>query len=236
MNKYNKKLKVIFLGNWGYGNAGLKALINISNIDVYNVFSMFDLNNKDKYLNQVYFTSIENNIPIINSSKSVLNKSDFEDLIKNNNDVDFIISCCFDRILSQSVIDYPSILSINIHPSLLPKFRGIKPLENAIINGDRKTGITIHELTKNLDSGSILIQTRSIDINSFDTYKNLYNLQCDSINNILRKFFNNFDKYILNKKEQNENDSSYAPRLKFPISDDDTVSEIIKKNKNKTKK
>ena len=74
------------------GKATLIPSSNISNIDVYNVFSMFDLNNKDKYLNQVYFTSIENNIPIINSSKSVLNKSDFEDLIKkHSNEKDIVL-------------------------------------------------------------------------------------------------------------------------------------------------
>lgn len=71
---------------------------------------------------------------------------------------DLMITCAFGQILSQEIIDIPKCGVINIHASLLPLYRGASPIHNAILNGDKKTGITLMKTDIGLDTGDILMQ------------------------------------------------------------------------------
>ena len=71
---------------------------------------------------------------------------------------DLMITCAFGQILSQEIIDIPKFGVINIHASLLPLYRGASPIHNAILNGDKKTGITLMKTDIGLDTGDILMQ------------------------------------------------------------------------------
>ena len=62
------------------------------------------------------------------------------------------------KILPERIIKMPKYGSINLHPSTLPKYRGSSPIQAAILNGDKKIGVTIFRLNKKIDSGSIIIQ------------------------------------------------------------------------------
>jgi methionyl-tRNA formyltransferase len=79
----------------------------------------------------------------------------------------------FGIIIPQKTLDYFPQGIINIHPSLLPKYRGPSPVQNAILNGDRKTGVTIIKLDKYMDHGPVLAQVEE-EIRSNDTSKTLY--------------------------------------------------------------
>jgi methionyl-tRNA formyltransferase len=113
-----------------------------------------------------------------------------------------------------------------VHPSILPKYRGVKPLENAIANGEKVTGITIHEITQGIDEGDIILQYAKIPIKCFDTYSVLYERQCHAIKNILTRFFKKPKYFIRHKVEQNHSLATYAPRINFQIADEDTAQEI----------
>ena len=65
--------------------------------------------------------------------------------------------------MSQEVLDIPKVFPLNIHASLLPKYRGAAPINWAIINGEKVTGVTIMQVTKKMDSGPIILQQK-IDI------------------------------------------------------------------------
>ncbi|MDO4902046.1 MAG: methionyl-tRNA formyltransferase [bacterium] len=84
----------------------------------------------------------------------------------------------FGRIIPQSIIDLFDGGIINVHPSLLPKYRGPSPIESAILNGDDTTGISIMGLTKDMDAGPIYIQSE-FPISSQVTAKTLYEM-CES--------------------------------------------------------
>lgn len=71
---------------------------------------------------------------------------------------DLFVTCAFGQILSQKILDIPPLGTINVHGSLLPKYRGSAPIQWAIINGDEITGITIMRTALKVDSGDILIQ------------------------------------------------------------------------------
>jgi len=212
---------------WGYGAAGLRALLKSANINLVKVYTKWDEHTNDIYMNQVYHLAKDYRLEVVNTSSNVCKKSDFEKKVLSNRHIDFLVSCCFDRIFTDKILEIPRIIAINVHPSILPKYRGVKPLENAIINGKKNTGVTIHELVKELDAGDIILQEGTLEIRPEDTYKELYNRQCKIIEEILLKFFEKPVYYIQNKFQQDLNKISFAPRIKMNFRDEATVQELI---------
>lgn len=226
----NKRLKVLYFGTWGYGKAGLQALVENERVEVVKIFTKWDTEVNDPYLNQVNEFAKSTGIPIVNTLKEQLTKSDFEKIVLDSGEVDFILSCCFDRVFSDQVLHYPDKAALNLHPSILPKYRGIKPLENALVNNESEIGVTLHVLSDEMDAGDIVLQTKD-PIQIHQTFKQLYDLQCVQVKKIISVFFEAPDQYLQSKQKQNESEKSMAPRLPFDINDDDTVSDIICKAK-----
>ncbi|MFN7116802.1 MAG: formyltransferase family protein [Saprospiraceae bacterium] len=224
-----KTYHVLYFGTWGYGRAGLEALLEQPNVNIAKVFTKWNLESDNIYLNQVYNLSIVNDLNLVNTATERMPKEDFNSTVLNSGTIDFIISCCYDRIFSTALLQFPTIGALNLHPSLLPKYRGIKPLENAIINQEQEMGVTLHELVKELDAGDIILQ-KAAPIRSEQTYGELYNQQCLLIRDIINEFFSDPEHYFNNKKPQNHLQKSEAPRLGFNIMDTDKVNEIIQKN------
>ncbi|KQC12741.1 MAG: hypothetical protein APR63_01960 [Desulfuromonas sp. SDB] len=107
-----------------------------------------------------------NHIPAIQSDN--LNRPEFEPEIKSYQP-DLLVVASFGKKIPSWLIDLPTYGGINIHPSLLPKYRGMAPVTRAIMNGDKITGVTIHKLTAKIDAGEIISQTSAeIDINEDD--------------------------------------------------------------------
>ena len=114
-------------------------------------------------------------IEVISKDKDILSILREEDITVNSlydTQTDLVVCAGYKSIISEDILLKKTV--INTHPSLLPKHRGVKPLENAIVKNERITGITFHELTQKLDAGEILLQDDSIIINSANTYKYLY--------------------------------------------------------------
>ena len=88
---------------------------------------------------------------------------------------DIMITCAFGQILSQELIDIPKFGVINIHASLLPKYRGASPIHYAILNGETKTGVTIMQTDCGIDTGDILIKSEPVDIDKNETCGELFN-------------------------------------------------------------
>lgn len=80
---------------------------------------------------------------------------------------DIFVVVAYGQILSRKILDIPKIFSINVHASLLPRYRGAAPINWALINGEAKTGITIIKMDEGLDTGEVILQT-SIDIDEDD--------------------------------------------------------------------
>ena len=81
---------------------------------------------------------------------------------------DLMITCAFGQILSQEILDIPKFGVVNVHASLLPKYRGSAPIQWAVINGEKKTGITIMQTEAGVDTGSILLQ-KELEIGANET-------------------------------------------------------------------
>lgn len=223
------KYRILFFGTWGYGKAGLEGLLGIKNVEIVQVYTKWDPEKPDGYMDRVKKLADKHSISVFNTKKEICSAKEFNSSILNHSNIDFIISCCFDRIFKEEVLSFPKIKPLNVHPSLLPKYRGIKPLENAIIKGEKETGVTIHELEKELDSGKIVHQIGGIPITDTMTYKELYDKQCNIITKIIQEFFNSPEYYLKNARRQDISKITWAPRLSFSINDESSIMEIRNK-------
>lgn len=130
---------------------------------------------------------------------------------------DLIIVSAYGQILPKEILEIPPYGCINIHPSLLPKYRGAAPIQRAIINGENETGVTFMFIDEGEDTGDIIIQkTMKIDIS--DTAEilssKLAELSADMLTEILN--WNGRkpdDQLILPRKPQDNSQATYAPKL-----------------------
>ncbi len=127
-------------------------------------------------------------------------------------DPDFIVVVAFGQLLKRDLLELPSYGCINVHASLLPKYRGPAPINWAIINGEKETGVTIMEMAEGLDSGDIYM-SRTMEIRDEDDYISIYNelsLQgADMLVSTLKKIIEN----DAIKTSQDDSLSTYAPMI-----------------------
>lgn len=125
---------------------------------------------------------------------------------------DMIVVAAYGKILPNYIIDYPKYGCINVHASVLPKYRGAAPIQRAIINGDAKTGVSIMKMDYGLDTGDIL-NTAVTPIGEYETageiFERLANIGAKLLVETIEKVENND---ILPLK-QNDDESSYAEKI-----------------------
>lgn len=117
--------------------------------------------------------ALKNNIPVF-QPKSIRKEFDIQDELKKLNP-DFFVTFAFGQILSQEVLDIPKYETINLHASLLPKYRGANPIQRAIINGDKKTGICTMITELGLDCGDVCLM-EPIEISDNMTCADLFEI------------------------------------------------------------
>jgi len=164
-----EKLKVVFMGTPTFSVPVLEQLINETNVVL--VVSQPD-REKDRKGNVLPTPTkklaIENNIEVYQPTKI---KESYEKIVSIKPDM--IITCAYGQIIPEIILNCAKYGCINVHGSLLPKLRGGAPIHHAIINGDKKTGITIMYMDKKMDAGDIINQ-ESIDILDSDNLDSLY--------------------------------------------------------------
>lgn len=97
--------------------------------------------------------ALENNIPV--HTPKTLRDEAFADLLSQYNP-DIIVVVAYGKILPKNVIDYPRLGCVNLHVSLLPKYRGAAPMQRAIMDGESETGVTVMYMAEGLDTGDII--------------------------------------------------------------------------------
>ena len=163
-----KDLKVIFMGTPEFSVPVLKTLIE--NTDVKLVVTQPDAYvGRKKILtpSPIKKLALENNIEVFTPNKI---KEDYDKIL--NTECDIIITCAYGQIIPKILLDYPKYKCINVHASLLPKYRGGAPIHASIINGDDVTGITIMYMAEGMDDGNIIKQ-ESIKIEEKDNINTL---------------------------------------------------------------
>ncbi|MCU0821390.1 MAG: methionyl-tRNA formyltransferase [Spirochaetes bacterium] len=115
--------------------------------------------------------AIENGIPVL-QPKSIKDDAFFDEIKKFGADIFVIVA--YGKIIPDRVLYLPENKTINLHPSLLPKYRGAAPIQWALVGGEKETGVTIQFVNNKLDSGDILLQRRipvDIEMTAEDLYR-----------------------------------------------------------------
>lgn len=204
-------MNIVFFGTGRFSATILDGLIQIGQ-NVVAVVTQPDKANARN--NKIIFSeikqyAIDHNIPCYQFAKLNL---EGEEILKNLN-ADMFVTASYGQIIKQNILDIPKLGTINVHASLLPKYRGPAPIQAAIMNGDRKTGITIMRTELGLDTGDMYL-SREIDILPEDTSSTMFTKLADLGVVCLEEFFSKFDHYWSNPIPQDEAKATYFPMIK----------------------
>ena len=202
--------KIIFMGTPLIAANYLNSLIN----NKYKVVSVFTQPPRKRnrgmkvQSSPVHELANHNNIKV--NFPTRLDEKAF-DLIKSYKP-DLIIVMAYGLLIPTKILNFPQYGCINIHVSLLPRWRGASPIEHTLLNGDTETGITIIKLIEKLDAGPIIVQKKIPvveNINKDDLSDKLTQLGSDLLIDILPKLF--ADKIVM--QDQNNKEATYAQKI-----------------------
>ncbi len=166
-------LRIVFMGTPDFAKIHLEALVE----NKYNVVGVFCREDKPKGRGMkmtpppVKEYATENNIPVFQPNKVKENPEVMEKLKEWNPNL--IIVVAYGRILPKEILEYPKHGAINVHGSILPKYRGAAPIQWSVINGDRETGVTTMYMDEGMDTGDMITISR-IPIEKNDTYETVH--------------------------------------------------------------
>lgn len=208
----NDFLKIIFAGTPSFSAIHLKYLIKHLKYKVVGVLTKKDKpsgRNKIITFSAVKKISLKNNIAV--HQPVSLKQKEVIEFIKNYK-IDLIVVVAYGLIFTEEILKIPRLGCINIHPSLLPRWRGPSPIQYAILSGDNKTGVTVIKMNKKIDSGDIILQ-HSCKIDLYDTSQTLfYKLSKISIK-LMIKAIKKISNNSITLKKQNIKRIKYSKKL-----------------------
>jgi methionyl-tRNA formyltransferase len=205
------KLRTIFMGTPDFAVPGLQSLLESPDFELIAVYTQSDKSVGRKHTltaPPVKKTALEANIPVFQPNKI---KTAVEEIASLKPDL--IVVIAYGKIIPQTILDIPKHGCINVHASLLPKYRGASCLQAPIKNGDTKTGITIMKMDVGLDTGPILKQLE-IPLNGKENLEKLHDkLSKLGAENLTSTLLDYCDNKIF-AQVQDESESSYVGLIK----------------------
>lgn len=204
-------LKIIFAGTPEFAATHLSALIN-SQHQVVAVYSQPDRpagRGKKLQASAVKQTALAANIPVY-QPHSLKDPAAQEELASLSADIMVVVA--YGLLLPEAVLNTPRLGCINVHGSLLPRWRGAAPIQRAIWAGDQTTGITIMQMDKGLDTGDMLLK-HSISIDETDTSATLYQKLSEAGPPALLNCLEKIEKQTVIATAQDESQANYAKKL-----------------------
>ena len=153
-------MKIIFFGSSFFSLSILNALLNSAHQIVQIVTTCDQKKGRGQKMapNEVKLFALEKNLPVIDPAK--LNAPEIE-LALSVLKPDFLVVAAYGKMIPNSILKLPRLAALNVHPSLLPKYRGASPIQSAILAGDSETGVSIAEVTDKLDAGDVFGQSKT---------------------------------------------------------------------------
>ncbi len=165
-------MKIVFMGTPDFAAGALEALIKAGH-EITAVVTQPDKpkgRSKELQFSPVKECALRYELPVFQPVRIKM-PEEMEQLKKY--EADIYVVAAFGQILSQEILDMPRYGCLNIHASLLPKYRGASPIQNVIIDGEEKTGITIMQMDAGIDTGDMLYK-KEIPIGDEDTFETLH--------------------------------------------------------------
>lgn len=204
-------MKIMFMGTPDFALFSLKALYE-SGEDIAAVITQ-----PDKPVGRGYVLTpppvkrwaLEKNIPVY--QPKTLRDEEFASLLAEI-DPELIVVVAFGKILPKNVLDYPKHGCINVHGSLLPEYRGAAPMQRAIIDGKKVTGVTTMYMAEGLDTGDMLLKSE-VEILPNDNFEDIHDRLGEVGADTLLRTVEAIKNGTLSPEAQNDSLSSYAAKI-----------------------
>lgn len=222
-------MRIVFMGTPDFASASLKKLID-ERFDVVGVFTQPDKpkgRGMELCASPVKELALENGLPVFQPVK--MRDGTALAQIKAL-EPDILVVVAYGRILPDDILAVPKYGAINVHGSLLPKYRGAAPIQWAVLNGDKITGVTTMYLASEMDTGDI-IYTAETEIGEYETSGELFDRLKDMGAELLVKTLRDIDADIAPRTPQDHSKASYVTMLDksiCPIDWNKTPREVLK--------
>ena len=220
-------LNIIFMGTPDFAKESLEAIYNAG----HNIIAVITNPDRPKgrgmkmIASQVKEFAVEKNIPVLQPEKIREIK---DTLVQLNPDLFCVVA--YGKILSKDILDIPKKGSINVHGSLLPKYRGAAPIQWSVLNGDKKTGITTMYMDEGMDTGDMILQ-EEVEIGENETTGELWKRLSKIGANLLVETLKKIENGTAPRKKQ-PSDFTMAPMLNKEMARIDWENKTAKEIKN----
>ena len=206
-------MRVIFMGTDKFAVPTLEALIN-SEVELLSVITQPD-RPKGRSLKLAFSpvkeVAMEYHLTLHQPNK--VREREFIDQVLKPLKPDVTIVAAFGQILPKTILDLPLYGCINIHPSLLPKLRGAAPIQRAIMEGEKETGVTIMFMDEGEDTGDVILQEK-MQIDTSDTAETLSQKLAHLSARLIQKTLRLAQNGTIPRHPQDHSKASYAPKLR----------------------
>ena len=205
-------MNIVFMGTPEFSCKTLEKVIKSKSHNVLAIFTKPDKVNKRG--NVVEFSPVKkmamaNDIPVYQPNN--LKSSDiYETLISISPDLILVVA--YGKILPKDILCLPKYGCINLHGSLLPKYRGAAPIQRAVLNAEKETGVTTMFMDEGMDTGDILLKEK-IKLENDDSSESLFKKISDIGSDLVLKTLEELEKGSLKRIKQNEDEATYAPPI-----------------------
>lgn len=204
-------MKVVFMGTPDFSVGALEAIVQAGH-EVTCVVTQPDKpkgRGKEMQFTPVKECAVKYGIPVFQPVKI---KQPQEIEVLKQYEADIYVVAAFGQILSQEILDIPKFGCVNIHASLLPKYRGAAPIQRAIIDGETQTGVTIMQMNAGLDTGDMLTRT-VVPITMQDTGESLHDKLAAAGARLIVETLPLIEKGEVKPEKQDDSQSTYAKML-----------------------
>ena len=204
-------MKIVYMGTPDFAVAPLEAIIKAGH-QVSAVVTQPDKQKgrgKEVQMTPVKECALKYGIPVFQPVK--IKEQEAVSRLKEY-PADLFVIAAFGQILSEEILNMPKFGCVNIHASLLPAYRGAAPIQWAILNGETKTGVTIMQMAKGLDTGDMLLKAE-VDIDPKETGESLHDKLMEAGAKLIVEALPKIERGELTFEKQDDALSSYAARL-----------------------
>ncbi|HIR86760.1 MAG TPA: methionyl-tRNA formyltransferase [Candidatus Limivicinus faecipullorum] len=209
-------MRIVFMGTPDFAEASLKKLID-EKFDVVGVFTQPDKpkgRGMELSFSPVKELALASGLPVYQPVK-IRDGTAYEEIKALSPDI--LVVVAYGRILPDEILALPKYGAVNVHGSLLPKYRGAAPIQWAVLNGDKVTGVSTMYLASEMDTGDV-IYTAETEIGEFETSGELFDRLMVMGAQLLAKTLRDIEKGIAPRTPQDHSKASYVSQLDKSLS------------------
>ena len=205
---------IVFMGSPDFASAALEKLYSMDNVNVRAVFTQPDKPRGRGHKlvpTPVKTLALTHETPVYQPQSL---KKDNEEALAVLREIapDMIVVAAYGKILPKEVLELPKFGCINIHGSLLPKYRGAAPIQRAIFDGEKQTGITVMQMAEGLDTGDMLLK-RAVDIGENETSAELFDRLAALGAEMIAEVIGMAERGELTPEKQDDSQATYAAMI-----------------------